>query len=205
MELRHRKKLNHEIIGVIRQALRTSLQNPSLALFFIKTLIQQRKAARKRELWRKEGVQAPPFMIVSITRRCNLNCVGCYHRAQQRQNTDELTVDRLKQLMEEAQELGVGFTLLAGGEPLTRPEILDVTEDHPEIIFPLFTNGTLLTGLILERIARQKNVVPVLSLLSANWWIRVVACSSTSNTSPSKREPKNWSLLLPSGLKWSIP
>jgi MoaA/NifB/PqqE/SkfB family radical SAM enzyme len=66
--------------------------------------------------------------------------------------------------MDEAEELGFVFALLAGGEPLTRPEILDVTGSHPRIIFPLFTNGTLLTEEMLERIAGQKNVIPVLSL-----------------------------------------
>jgi MoaA/NifB/PqqE/SkfB family radical SAM enzyme len=164
MEPQHRKKLNREITGVIRQALRISLYNPPLAWFFLKTLLRQRRAAGKRELWEQEGIHVPPFMIASITRRCNLNCAGCYARALQRSDRPELSVSRLSELMDEARELGFAFALLAGGEPLTRPEILDVTEAHPEIMFPLFTNGTLLTGPILERIAGQKNLIPVLSL-----------------------------------------
>ena len=51
MELQHRKKLNGEIAGVVRQGLRISLSNPPLALFFLKTLLRQRKAAIKRERW----------------------------------------------------------------------------------------------------------------------------------------------------------
>ena len=164
MELQHRQKLNGEIVGVIRQALGISLHNPPLAWFFLRTLLRQRAAAIKRELWEKEGIHVPPFMIASITRRCNLNCLGCYARARQSSNRQELPVSRLNELMDEARELGFAFALLAGGEPLTRPEILDVTAAHPEIIFPLFTNGTLLKGEILERIGSQKNVVPVLSL-----------------------------------------
>jgi len=164
MELQHRKRLDSAIIGVTRQALRISLYNPSLAWFFLKTLFRQRKAAIKRELWEQDGIHVPPFMIASITRRCNLNCTGCYARARQRTDKGELSVHRLSQLMDEARELGFAFALLAGGEPLTRPEILDVTASHPEIIFALFTNGTLFTEQILERIAARKNVVPVLSL-----------------------------------------
>jgi len=164
MELQHRKRLNGEIAGVVRQALRISLHNPALALFFSKTIIRQKRAARTRELWEKEGTHVPPFMIASITRRCNLNCIGCYARAQNRQKHQDMPLHRLNDLMDEARELGFAFALLAGGEPLTRPEILDVTEAHPEIIFPLFTNGTLLTEQILERISGQKNVIPVLSL-----------------------------------------
>ena len=164
MELQHRKKLNGEISRVIRQALRISLYNPPLAWFFLKTLLRQRNAAVKRELWEEEGIHVPPFMIASITRRCNLNCVGCYARAQQRSGNQELPATRLNELMDEARDLGFAFALLAGGEPLTRPEILDVTAAHPEIIFPLFTNGMLLSGALLARIAGQKNVIPVLSL-----------------------------------------
>jgi MoaA/NifB/PqqE/SkfB family radical SAM enzyme len=164
MNLQHRTRLNGEIVGVIRQALRISLHNPAQALFFAKTIIRQQRAARTRELWEEEGIHVPPFMIASITRRCNLNCTGCYARAQNRQQREDLSQQRLKELMDEARELGFSFVLLAGGEPLTRPEILDITEAHPEIIFPLFTNGTLFTEEILERIREQKNVVPVLSL-----------------------------------------
>jgi MoaA/NifB/PqqE/SkfB family radical SAM enzyme len=164
MELQHRKRLNGEILNVVRRAMRISLKNPALALFFSKTLIRQQKAARKRELWEAEGIHVPPFMIASITRRCNLNCVGCYARAQNKQPSDEMSVPRFDQLMDEARDLGFAFALLAGGEPLTRPEILDVTDAHPQIIFPLFTNGTLLTDRVVERIGKQKNVVPVLSL-----------------------------------------
>jgi MoaA/NifB/PqqE/SkfB family radical SAM enzyme len=164
MELKHRKRLNSEIFDVIRQALRISLGYPSRALFFAKTLIRQQKAARRRELWEEVGIHVPPFMIASITRRCNLNCVGCYARAQNRQSHSEMSIKRFDQLMDEARDLGFTFALLAGGEPLTRPEILEVTDSHPQIIFPLFTNGTLLTEEIVDRIGRQMNVVPVLSL-----------------------------------------
>jgi MoaA/NifB/PqqE/SkfB family radical SAM enzyme len=164
MELHHRRKLNREVVGVIRQALGISLHNPAQAWFFLRNLLGQRAAAVKRELREKEGIHVPPFLIASITRRCNLNCTGCYARARQSSGRQELSANRLNELMDEARELGFAFALLAGGEPLTRPEILDVTEAHPQIIFPLFTNGTLLKGEILERISSQKNVIPVLSL-----------------------------------------
>jgi MoaA/NifB/PqqE/SkfB family radical SAM enzyme len=164
MEMNHRKRLNGKIIGLIRQALRISLYNPGLAWFLLITLLRQRKAAGTRELWEEEGIHVPPFMIASITRRCNLNCLGCYARARNKKQHGEMSLQRLNELMDEARDLGFAFALLAGGEPLTRPGILDVTEAHPEILFPLFTNGTLLTESISERIAGQKNVIPVLSL-----------------------------------------
>jgi hypothetical protein len=33
--------------------------------------------------------------------------------------------------------------MIAGGEPLMRPEILDISGDFPEITFLVFSNGRL--------------------------------------------------------------
>jgi len=164
MKQQQRNKLNTEIIGVIGRALRISVSNPALALFFLKALFRQRRAALRRERLEEEGIHVPPFMIASITRRCNLHCSGCYSRAQGRADHGEISIERLDNLMDEARDLGFAFALLAGGEPLTRPEILDVTARHPQIIYPLFTNGTLLTDTTAARLKRQKNVIPVLSV-----------------------------------------
>jgi MoaA/NifB/PqqE/SkfB family radical SAM enzyme len=54
--------------------------------------------------------------------------------------------------------------MLAGGEPFLRSEILDITADFPRLIFPIFTNGTLLDDSMLSKIRQQKNVIPVISL-----------------------------------------
>lgn len=53
---------------------------------------------------------------------------------------------------------------LAGGEPLTRPEILDAAGDFPEIMFLLITNGSLIDGPVLGKLERLGNVIPVVSL-----------------------------------------
>ena len=71
---------------------------------------------------------------------------------------------RLRSLFDEARELGISFAVLAGGEPLVRPEILDITQQHPEIISLMFTNGTLIDDAMLDRFQAQRNLVPVLSI-----------------------------------------
>ncbi len=76
----------------------------------------------------------------------------------------ELSVERLRRIMEEAKELGISIALIAGGEPLTRPEILELCGAFPEIIFPLFTNGLLIQGVLSEKIGRFRNIIPVISL-----------------------------------------
>jgi MoaA/NifB/PqqE/SkfB family radical SAM enzyme len=53
---------------------------------------------------------------------------------------------------------------LAGGEPLTRSDLFEVTAQFPEIIFPVFTNGLLLNSETIARFKKQKNVLPIISM-----------------------------------------
>ncbi|MHA2231187.1 MAG: radical SAM/SPASM domain-containing protein [Candidatus Hodarchaeales archaeon] len=124
----------------------------------------QRKARRLRSTWKKKGILVPPFIVFSITNRCNLRCHGCYARVQQRNSHAEISSNKLRNIIAEANELGISFILLVGGEPLLRQEILDIAKDFPEIIFPLLTNGLLLDEKLVTKIRRLKNVVPFLSL-----------------------------------------
>ena len=155
---------NAAIRRLFRDALRLGFRDPSLGFYLFRTLRQQKKAARVRVALADQGVHVPAFMIASITSRCNLRCQGCYAQAHHRPAAGEMTGEKLHAVLEEAKELGISIVLLAGGEPLTRPEILDIAGDFPEIVFPLFTNGLLLDEGKAARLRRQRNVIPVLSL-----------------------------------------
>jgi MoaA/NifB/PqqE/SkfB family radical SAM enzyme len=155
---------DQSIKDLFREAYRISRRNPARALFMLRTLRRQQRAARVRMRWAQQGIQVPPFMIASITHRCNLRCKGCYAMAQQHAGAQEMSAEKLRRVVAEADELGVSIILLAGGEPLTRPEMLDITADYPQIVFPLFTNGTLLDEAMMQRIKSQRHVVPIISL-----------------------------------------
>jgi len=155
---------NQNIRLFFKDALRLGLRDPGLALFLYRTLRQQRRAEGLRLSWEERGLHVPPFMIASITKRCNLRCKGCYAHAQHRDAEPEMSADKLHSVIAEAQELGISIILLAGGEPLTRPEVLEITRDFPGIIFPLFTNGLLIDEQMAREFKRQRNLVPVLSL-----------------------------------------
>jgi len=75
----------------------------------------------------------------------------------------EMSDERIERLVDEAKKLGISFIVLAGGEPLMRPNILDISKQTPEIMFLMFTNGLLLNDQVLERMASNKNIVPLLS------------------------------------------
>ena len=158
-------KIVNDALGVFfKDAVRIALTSPSQSVFFLRTLGWQNKAAKMRKKLEVEGLHVPPVLVISVTSKCNLHCEGCYHQALRAKTDAEMTDERLERLVDEAKELGISFIVLAGGEPLMRPNILDISKRTPEIMFLMFTNGLLLSDEILKRISENKNIVPLLSL-----------------------------------------
>lgn len=151
-------------LGVFNDALRVTLKSPSTALFFIKTIINQRGAHRRRISWIGKGLQVPPVIIFSITNRCNLKCKGCYNNALRLQSKEELDTAKIMDILNQAKELGISFIVVAGGEPFVREDFLKVIKAFPEMIFLVFTNGILIDNELLVQIKRHKNVVPLISI-----------------------------------------
>ena len=155
----------HQIVG---EALRSSVLNPKQTAFLLKYSIAQKKSARIRRGLERQGIHVPPFMIASIASKCNLHCAGCYARANKscsdRQLGQELNAERWDRIFKEASDLGVSFILLAGGEPLTRRDVLKKAVKYPNIIFPVFTNGTMFDRETLAFFGKHRNMIPVISI-----------------------------------------
>lgn len=151
------------IEDIVRDMIRVS-PNPSLIAFLTKTAVWQKRAAQRRERAEKEGTHVPPFMIASVTSRCNLNCAGCYARAQVRDPKPEMSLADWERVFSEAGDLGISIILIAGGEPLVRREVLDIAARFPEILFGVFTNGLLVDAEMASWLAEHKNIVAVLSI-----------------------------------------
>ena len=158
------KTFDTSIRGFCRDLARVSSGERGLALHFVHTALKQRDAAARRRRSAKAGVQVPPLMILSVTRRCNLRCAGCFVQEHARPAGNELSMAEIRAILSDARDLGVSMVALAGGEPLTRPEILDVAAEFPELLFPLVTNGSLLDDAIIAKLAALRNVIPVISL-----------------------------------------
>lgn len=156
--------LNRGLRIFFSEFVRVSLVHPVQALFYLRTVFHQLRAARRRARQAGQGLHVPPIAIFSITHRCNLHCKGCYEQAIRLESREELSTDRMRQIIEEADSLGVSFFVIAGGEPLTRPEILDIAREFPHIIFLVITNGLLLDEARIAQLKTQRNTVPVLSL-----------------------------------------
>jgi MoaA/NifB/PqqE/SkfB family radical SAM enzyme len=156
--------MNANLARLFRAGLRVTFDSPRRFNFALRTLSAQKRAARRRALWEKRGVHVPPYLIVSVTARCNLACRGCYARAHGRSPDGELPLPRLAEILAEAEDLGASVVFLAGGEPFLRPGILDLTEKCRRTLFPVFTNGLLIDEEIIARLRRQPHVVPVVSV-----------------------------------------
>jgi len=158
------KIVNDALRVFFEDAVRIALTSPSQSVFFLRTYRWQNKASKTRQRLELEGVHVPPVLVISVTSKCNLHCEGCYYQALRAKTDAEMSDERIERLVDEAKELGISFIVLGGGEPLMRPKILDLSKKTPEIMFLLFTNGLLLNDQVLEQIAANKNIIPLLSL-----------------------------------------
>lgn len=153
---------------IVKDAIRTSLKNPKESLFLLKFSKNAKKATEIRQRYDKNGQNIPGFLIASITSSCNLHCKGCYSRASDACNDDaainQLSDEEWDDIFQQAKELGISFIVLAGGEPLIRKDIIIKASHYPEILFPVFTNGTMIDKDYLKLFDKNRNIVPVLSI-----------------------------------------
>lgn len=160
--------LTVEIENLVKQMLKTAVFHPRESAFMAKYAIASKKAAMLRREAEQHGEHIPAFLIASITSMCNLHCVGCYARSVQScvdgEAAGQLSGEEWGQVFAQARDLGIGFILLAGGEPMVRKDVILKAAQFPEILFPIFTNGTLLTDEYLNLFDRYRNLIPVLSI-----------------------------------------
>jgi PqqA peptide cyclase len=68
----------------------------------------------------------PLALIAELTHRCPLHCVYCSNPLELTQRSTELSTEVWSRVFQEAAALGVLQADFTGGEPLTRPDILDL-------------------------------------------------------------------------------
>ena len=161
--------LAESIRNIMAKAYLNVLGNPREARFVARMQRVVGKAERRRnEHLTKEGLEVPPFLIASIATTCNLQCKGCYARkngiAGDTSTKVTLTPSQWSVIFSEAAELGISFCLLAGGEPLMRRDLLESAASIEDIIFPVFTNGTLIGAFYTDFFKRHLNLIPVISI-----------------------------------------
>lgn len=162
------KYMTHGVTRIVTDSLRATAKNPKEAEYMEYFAKAAKNASNKRFEAEKNGEHIPPFLIASITSSCNLHCAGCYSRANNAccdaQPVDQLTADEWNKIFTEADDLGISFILLAGGEPMMRYDVIKKAMEHKNILFPIFTNGTFLHEKYLDVLDENRNLIPIISI-----------------------------------------
>jgi len=128
----------------------------------------QSEDIRKKHL--NDGVKIPPFLILSVTSKCNLKCNGCYASAagtvshQQKTAKPTLELHQWKHIIDEAREIGVFGFVVAGGEPFLYPDLVDLFTTCKSRFFVVITNGTLLKKEEYETLKKLGNIAIIVSI-----------------------------------------
>jgi len=150
---------------LIKDALKVTFKNRKQSAFFLRFAQSANNASARRNELGKTGLHVPPFLIASITGDCNLNCTGCYSQANgSPAKAKELTASEWGRIFKEAANLGVSVILLAGGEPLLRSDVILAAAKQKDILFPVFTNGTMLDRSAIRMFEDFRNMIPIISI-----------------------------------------
>jgi radical SAM protein with 4Fe4S-binding SPASM domain len=111
-----------------------------------------------------------PFNVIfELTYRCNLRCKHCYIPEPSRHQR-ELTTEECYQVLDDLAELKGFYITYTGGEIFLRPDFFKIASYGKSLGFAqkFFTNGTLLTPMLCDRIAEAKPVSVEISIYGVN-------------------------------------
>jgi MoaA/NifB/PqqE/SkfB family radical SAM enzyme len=136
---------------------------------------------KREDVQRKLGFRFPGLFIISPSNTCNLNCPVCYSLNSRDTRTMEL--DNLNKILNTYNPYGVNHVLMTGGEPLLYEGLFPVIESHPNMMFYIYTNGTLIDENITKRIGQFPNAFPMISTdISRNLLDSVRGCGIFDKT-----------------------
>jgi len=96
---------------------------------------------------------------MELTYRCNLHCVHCYTDPYNDRKffPRELTLTEIKRIIDEMAELEILYLNLTGGEIFTHPNFFEIYDYayRKGFLLMLYTNGTIFTQAIIDRLKRS--------------------------------------------------
>lgn len=121
---------------------------------------------------RAAAVRQPVNGAFELTERCNLSCRMCYVRHPARDVTmraKELAASEWLRLARDAVDNGMVFLLLTGGEVFLRPDFFEIYRPLTRmgVVITLFTNGTLVSDRIAQRLAEVPPSLTQITLYGA--------------------------------------
>ena len=101
-------------------------------------------------------MSAPFYVQFEITEACNNKCYFCYNPLGKIAGK-ELSLEKIKDVLQQLSKLGVFRIDFNGGEPLARPDFKDIVQYASDLGFELHmnTNSTLVTDDIAEFVSHH--------------------------------------------------
>ncbi|MFW6039064.1 MAG: radical SAM protein [bacterium] len=147
----------------------SGLETPSTPHRYGRAISQIDPPAHQRMAVAKSAAERRPIVVWNLTRTCNLRCVHCYTDSEACAYAGELTTDQCKAVLDDLAAFGVPAVLFSGGEPLTRPDLLELAAYAREkgLHVVLSTNGTLIRRQTAEHMRDLRFAYVGISLDSA--------------------------------------
>ncbi len=114
----------------------------------------------------------PASLTWEVTGCCNLRCLHCYiinERNLLHQTQNELELEEIDRIIQQASESGCIQIIITGGEPFLRKDLKDIILSIKKhgILYSIYTNGTLITKEILDFLEKNPPVAIELSIYGA--------------------------------------
>ncbi|MBK5259207.1 MAG: radical SAM protein [Thermoanaerobaculia bacterium] len=95
-----------------------------------------------------------PVVVWNSTKTCNLECIHCYASAKKSKFSGEMTTAEGRAMIDDLASFNVPALLMSGGEPLIRPDILELAEyaTSKGIRITFSTNGILIDDAKAKRL-----------------------------------------------------
>lgn len=116
-----------------------------------------------------ENKKIPLWAHLDLTYRCNLNCLHCYCQGLCKGFStcqEELSLDEIKDLLDELAQAGSLYLALSGGEIFLRPDFFAVASyaRRKNFCLTFFTNGTLIDDDIARGLAELSPLAVEMSI-----------------------------------------
>lgn len=101
-----------------------------------------------------QDIKGPRIVAWESTVACNLACVHCRASAQITSEPDELTTEKVFDLIDQLAEFSQPIFVISGGEPLMRPDIFDIAAYGTQrgLRVAVSPNGTLITPQVVRQL-----------------------------------------------------
>lgn len=149
-----------EFIGRVLENTHPNVRRQYIARMVVSMLFRDPEIGER--CVREYGITPPYVMLISPSMRCNYRCKGCYAASYERR--DDMQPEVFDRVLREAEDIGINFFIILGGEPFMYPELLNVLRMHSRSFFQIYTSGYFIDKLMARRLVKMGNIAPQISI-----------------------------------------